>query len=822
MVLAMRQVGPGMLSRTGGLRAMAALRSPLGLVASDIAPYAPPSSEGASLGAIATLLLATAQAGLPVEDSVVDRLLRSAPSLQDEESSRLARLLLLRQRRAEALPLIRGAGVQAGLARREAGLPPGPLLSPIPPAGDPERADWLRLVRLLGPDRLPSALWTPESPPHGGKEPLAAWRVPPREDGQLQLRSSMELSDPEAMCSPCVLHPGDGLLLRARIPVGWRLPEGLRLLEVGPGELWLQASSPGEWTLRGLRQARGGPEDLAQDLVVRTEGEPSPVARGRLLHIAEGALEPERWIGQWPELEQWPVHLRAGLATLRWERRSRDAPPALIIARFEDLRLSSPEATLRPEDLPLIARAYAATGRPERALTAWKAALDLRLQADAAPLAEVERDLGTLAAARTLRELVQVYPVLPAVEEALYQLPERVAALAEGPLPEALRAESITPTDLRLLASAWDREFIALYPQSPHVEKAAFHMLLGLLELEADQRALDQSRLLSMRLPQSPLRDSFDLVGAIAATRLGEGREARRIYEGLANGTYAQPDGHSGPSELNAEARLALARLAEARGDLAAAIEAYREVEGQAAEAHRARQDLERQQLVVPELLRQAPGGRATLTVEVANAPELHARAYRLDLRTLYLRDGGLEGALEVAVSGLSPEWSGKLRGGGGPQRRSVEVELPLRGSGAWLLELEAAGELRRTLLVRSDLMLQAEAVDGLTRLRITRSDLRPAPHVDLRVITNGQITVAQTDARGVAEVAAGSSVLAFAGEDLAFTDGPVGAPRGGPLPAPDAWAPLRRQLQEQRQEVNQDYEDAWDGNMEAVKAMAL
>jgi hypothetical protein len=232
---------------------------------------------------------------------------------------------------------------------------------------------------------------------------------------------------------------------------------------------------------------------------------------------------------------------------------------------------------------------------------------------------------------------------------------------------------------------------------------------------------------------------------------------------------FVQPDGREGPSDLKADAELALARLLEAQGDREGALRAYEQAAGQLGEAQASLLQLRTRTMALEELTLLAPGEPALLPVTVAGVDRLFLRAYRLDLRTLFLRDGGLAGAAAVQVAGISPAWSGERSLRESPFPREHELRLPLAEPGAWLVQLHAGDTQRSVLVVRSELELATSDAAGLRRVTVLRRG-RPAAGVQVRALAGGQVVAAVTDQRGVAVVPAFAPTLAFDGPHYAFT----------------------------------------------------
>ena len=363
------------------------------------------------------------------------------------------------------------------------------------------------------------------------------------------------------------------------------------------------------------------------------------------------------------------------------------------------------------------------------------------------------------------------YPRVAAVQEALFHLPQRLTSLAEEELPEEARDANITPTDLRLMAAAWDREYLALWGSSKQAPQVGFHLVGQLLALKAHKRAAERAARLASRYPGDPLLDSFLYLEGLARAESRQDGPALKLFEAVAEREFPTAEGTLQPSTLRGDARYATARLYEARGDLDRARRAYRlvgESHGEALPALAALQDVR----LEPDARVQAPPGEALrLPLRAANLDLVHVRAYRLDLRTVFLRDGGLQRVRDLRVSGVSPAWSGERRVTVGPFPREVEIELPLKEPGAYLVQLDGGGQEATALALRTRLRLSADEAGGALRVRVRSAGGRAAAGVQLRALqaAGSPVQAKTTDLRGVALLPPGASVLAFDGEHYAF-----------------------------------------------------
>jgi hypothetical protein len=604
---------------------------------------------------------------------------------------------------------------------------------------------------------------------------------------------------------------------------GWTPPAGMR---------WrgreLVAEHPGRGVLRGVmvRTDEGGRAPGAAvviEIVAAGEGT-GRLSPGAVLSLARQQAAAEEWgevrarLGQ-RVLVDWSMDLAREVTALQLQAALMEEDPEEVVRRFEDLRGVAPDSSLKLREVAAVARAYAAVGRPKRSRDIWRAGLGAAFLTEAAVARQVEQAVGLLSSLQIMRRLTQRYPDVPLVEEARFLLPQRVAEVAAGPLPPGLAALGIDAIDLRLTAASWDRVFLARYPDSSHHAESGFHLVENLLRLKAHRQASAWAKLLSERHPDSPLLDGLLYMEGIAASELGEDRRALSLFERVAEGSFTDESGRSGPAQSRTVARYAAARLREARGDLAGAREGYAAVASESAEARQALWALSRVLLEPAPLLIARPGETPKLPVVAANIAEVDMRIYQLDLRTVFLRDAGLSGVQDIAVAGVSPVWSGQRALSSAPHPREIKLPIPVTEPGAWLVQLSGGGQESAALVVVSDLDVRVDDVDGQRRLSIRRGDA-PAAGASVRAVSGGRVSATQADLRGVAAVPWGAAVLVVDGAHYGFSE--QSAPQNVPYsPAPrtnpedNLLDGIQERNQKQRSSSRQSYEQLYE--MEAA-----
>ncbi len=795
--------------------------------------------------------------------------------------------------RATARGLVRGSGPNATLARHRLGMPRGALdAATAPPATDDAALPaWIAAralrtprsrpltgrvaVRLAGQlrgeldlatggllrfalpeggtaeavvvDGAPNALiWRVGPEPTGQSgAPTLARRVPRGPGGLPVIEDDTPAGPgnarPDVRCgtdrSTCRVGVGELLVLDdveadplAPVPGGWT-----RLSGTTGTPVRLRAESPGRFRIAGLRRTTPEGERVPAaplDVEIVLDGPRSALGPEQALALAEVETQAHRPAADGLAGEaNWPPALRARAARILFDEALRGgATSTALVRRFEQLRALDPTARLELDAIGRVAEAYRAAGKPERAVAVWRSGLGAAFLAEAGGARAVEDHGGLLASVRLVRELAGRSPALPVVAETLFHLPERLGALAdEETLPTEVTRAGITATDLRLMAAAWDREFLALHPDAPQAAEAGFHLVEGLVRLRAFEPAASWAQRIVSAHGDSPVVDGLEYMRGLALTELGEAKAALAQFERVATADYPQEDGTRGPAASRDDARFAAARLHEARGEFEAARTAYRAISAHPA-AEENLQALTEVRLNVESVVRQSAREAARLKVEAANLAEVHVRIYALDLRTLFLRDGGLDDVLNLRVSGVSPSWAGARPVRAGPFPRAVTIDLPVDGAGAFLVQLDGGGQSAASLLVRSDLEIFT-VDDAQRRVQVRWRAGEPARGVALRAHLGDRVVAERTDVRGVAHVPAGAPVLAFDGEHTAFVSAapdaaaeapasPAPRPAGGEL---DMMKNIDTRMKQQRSRNQEMYEQQIDAQpAEAVEVQGL
>ncbi|MBU0552754.1 hypothetical protein KJ940_14890 [Myxococcota bacterium] len=750
---------------------------------------------------------ARARLGQPPSKALLSRLAQ-IPEGDDEASARYARLLIALDQRDEAKRFAKGDGPHGILARAALGEDVTAARArlrqtPPPLPGAAEGAVWLaataspspnlegqarllingveiqtlplgpggQLRRLIAPtDEVKlegggQALTLRSAPAIGEAPRLSLERVPLDDHG-----NTLALCDTPPPCGdaarPCLASVGEQFKLNGVLKdEALRLPAGLR--PAAFGGVYLTAEIPGDYRLTGLKGEAG----LTQPIHIRVMPKAprvGEVCQEAALALAQEAAklgeDPEPYLQAWGRDEAWG-HRLPWLTRLRFER-AKAGTAAQLVEAFEALRAADNNASLSFDEMARIAIAYADSGRPDRALDVWRAGLSAAFKDESASIQESQRYVGELPVLKALRQAADRYPDLPQVDEALCLLPQLIADLAEGALSPALKEADVTPTDLKLMSAAWARALLLTRPKHDKHAELGFQLTQLLLDLNAPARAAAWARRISEAHPKSTLLDGLLYLEALARSQLRQDEAAFALFKRLSEDQFPIGDEEMGPAPSKGDALYAMGRLYEAKGDLKAAKVAYRASTG-VPEAAQAADALERVELRVAPLLKIKSEEALKLEVTASNVEEIDLRAYRLDLRTLFIRDKGLGDPNQILVDGLQPIWSDTRQLKASPFPQINALEIPLNEPGAYLVRVMGAGRSSTALIIRSDLEIIPFQQGRKLYVRARRGGA-PVTEAFVRGANSGGVEAKTTDLRGVAVLSAGMNVLVIDGAHIA------------------------------------------------------
>lgn len=505
--------------------------------------------------------------------------------------------------------------------------------------------------------------------------------------------------------------------------------------EITPDEVWalaLRALGRNDWAA-----ARGGFEGLLADHELRPE------------------IQEEAW-----------AHLfRIGVAT-------DDAK--LLVRAFEQMTDRNPRrAPTDVRDRRKLADAYRSLGEGERA-TALYRDLVRDLAADDLAAAKAPAEVGDPWRARDLvRAVLRRSPDVSWVEEIEFA-DARAAMDLRAPLPLAAGARAPAASEAQpfLLDEAVRglRAFQAHHADSPLAHEAGHLAVQALLRMNLPADAIREGTRFLARHPSSRYLDDVTLLVAQGHFQAGDWDRALAASKPLLDGAFPRDDDPSrrDTSPFRAQAIHLAAKVAHLRGELARAVDLYRQVAGLFPDAADALAFLTQAGLELREVEACAVGETPQIHLRRKNVSDVELEVYAVDFMILYAVRRNLADVNRIDLSGIAPlrKWAVARRAPEDCRWNEETVDLPARERGVYLVVARGGGLDASSVVLVSDLEVGVQEVGG--RLRVYTSDRRtgrPAGEVYVKV-GNGAAIQAQgfTDARGVFEAPAvkgGFSVVA-------------------------------------------------------------
>jgi len=461
-----------------------------------------------------------------------------------------------------------------------------------------------------------------------------------------------------------------------------------------------------------------------------------------------------------------------------------------MVDHFEILKEGNPERSVPFRKILPIAEAYARIGEFERALQVQRGCLDGFFQVDFG-LGHALLHAGDLDGFRSFVEpLLGLYPADETTRDGRYFLGQTLLDRARkaGPDKHARRDTLLdgAATAFRLAMEAGGG--------AKGTEASAFALAGTLLERERYDRAAALCSRAVALYSESHLKDGFEYVEAYSRFENGHYDEAEKICKRLAAGEYRNASGQLGPSANRFLALHMLGKIHHARGEIAAAVAAYRKVKDKFPDAAQALEYFEWRVLDLPELTELASNEDRVVRLTYKNVDRVQVRAYRVDLMTLYLRERSLNRIANINLAGIKPFFEGtyavrpstyrvdevkidicrKARDRGGP---GEPISVPLPGAGAYLLVVRSGETEGMGMVLRTDLRMdvQTVAADGTLRATVyDRTSGAFASRVEVKFVGSQDkaFTTERTDLRGVAETTGlrgQPTVIARHGDQYAF-----------------------------------------------------
>jgi len=325
----------------------------------------------------------------------------------------------------------------------------------------------------------------------------------------------------------------------------------------------------------------------------------------------------------------------------------------------------------------------------------------------------------------------------------------RVRVRVPGQAGDDGRGDLAKPTRPAMLAATIRLidNFMALYPDSPLGDDAAFSMSNAFLDLRDYDAVVALSQAYKRRYRDSEFVSSFQYMTAL-------GYFWQRQYDPALEAAKVVADGESKDRDF---ARYIVGQIFHAQGDPAKAIDWYRKVAGQYPDAKQSIDYFEQKQIELDEITIVRPGKKVELELRYRNIATANLQVYKVDLMKLYLREKNLSNITSVNLAGIAPQLVREVKLGDGADYvdKTKSATLDLGGEGAYLVICRGDNLFTSGLVLITPLKIevQQDAVSGRVRANVINAvdNQRPA-QVHVKAIGSAQsdFRSGDTDLRGV------------------------------------------------------------------------
>ena len=419
-----------------------------------------------------------------------------------------------------------------------------------------------------------------------------------------------------------------------------------------------------------------------------------------------------------------------------------------IVEMFEILRERYPELEIPFDRILVVARAYRDIGEFERACLVARATIAASFINDSGVSATLQ-DQGRLLGAIDYQErLWREYPDTAEVVSSWFALAQTL--LEKAPNAHQLPKEGArVPEKIAMLqrASATLNRFLALYPNDPLADDAAFSLCNTWLDLKGYGQVVDLSRRFTALYTNSPVLSSFQYMTAL-------GLFWQNDYPGAVKAARAVAEGDSADRDF---AGYIVGQICHAEGKPDEAIEWYRKVQDKYRDAKEAIAYFEEKRLSLEEVTVFRPGAPVDLAIKCRNIREAALQVYRVDLMKLYLREKNLSGITSVRLAGIKPEVEMTVPLGDGKDyvEKEKAARLALKDEGAYLVICRGDDLFSSGLVLVTPLKMevQEDAVSGQVRANVldaAKGGYRAGVHVKAIGSADREFKSGETDLRGI------------------------------------------------------------------------
>ena len=290
-------------------------------------------------------------------------------------------------------------------------------------------------------------------------------------------------------------------------------------------------------------------------------------------------------------------------------------------------------------------------------------------------------------------------------------------------------------------------EFLALYPESPLADDAAFSLANAFLDLRDYDTVVELGERFAERYEESPLVGSFRYIAALGRFWKGEHEQALDAAKAVAESD--SPD--------RTFARYIVGQIHHALGQPRRAIEWYRRVEDEYADAAEAIAYFESQTVELDEVQIFRPGESVSLKLSHRNIDEVALQVYKVDLMRLFLREKDLNRITDIHLAGIAPLQEKSLSLADEPDYRDLEteIELDIEEEGAYLVICRGDDRFTSGLALVTPLDIEVQDQPEAGRLRAhvldaVTGNYRPRVHVKAIGSEDDAFREGDTDLRGI------------------------------------------------------------------------
>ena len=457
-----------------------------------------------------------------------------------------------------------------------------------------------------------------------------------------------------------------------------------------------------------------------------------------------------------------------------------------VVQMFEILRERHPDLEIPYDRILTVGEAYRDIGEFERAWLVYGATIRASFITDSSVSAVLEDEGRFLGSVDYQKRLWREYPDSAdvvasyfALSQALYSKAPTAAGMPEEDGRKPDRIDMLT--DVTTLLS----QFLALYPDDPLADDAAFSLANAMLDLKNYPLVVSLCDRFVARYPDSPLVSSFRYMTALGHFWQHHYVDALSAAIGVAESV----------SKDTTFAQYIVGQIHHARNNPAQAIEWYGKVKDNYPDAAQAITFFEEKRIEMDEVSIFKPGDKVAVDLDYRNICDVSLQIYRVDLMKLYLQQKNLSNITRIQLAGISPEREMTVRMGDGEDYvdKSKRLAIDVKEEGAYLVICRGDDLFTSGLILVTPLAIEVQEDAGSGRVRVNVRDTvadayRAEVHVKAIGSANKEFQSGETDLRGifVADAIRGEATVIARDADARYAfyrgDTWLGAPKEQPV----------------------------------------